>query len=352
MPQKILQVVLLCLVLAGFKAERPALYHFPDLRYFPAMPAAAANPVTVEGAQLGRYLFYDPILSRDSNLSCASCHRQSNAFSDAPFAFSKGFNNILQVRNTPPLFNLAWYPALFWDGRVNSLEEQVFHPVRSAAEMQMDWNAVAVRVNRSPFYKAKFNIVFPGEVIDSTLIAKAIAQFERTLLSYRSKYDSALRGRAFFTPDEVAGFEIVNDMTRGDCLHCHTTDADALGTTLGFSNNGLDKAVLQDDYIDKGRGQVTGLPADNGKFKIPSLRNLAYTAPYMHDGRFKTLEEVMDFYSEGVKPGINTDSKMEFAHSGGPHLSAGDKQKIIAFLKTLDDHEFVTDTMFSNPFNR
>ncbi|MBN9482559.1 MAG: hypothetical protein BGO70_18435 [Bacteroidetes bacterium 43-93] len=351
MPKKIIVVSLLFIALTGFKAERSLhLYRFPDLRYFPSMPCAADNQVTVEGAQLGRYLFYDPILSKDNNLSCGSCHKQANAFSDAPLSFSKGGNGVLQTRNTPPLFNLAWYPALFWDGKAKSVEEQVFHPVRSSTEMQMDWKAVAERINKSAFYKARFDIVFPGKPIDSVLIAKAIAQFERTLISCRSKYDSVLNGLVFFTRDEVDGFEIVNDMTRGDCLHCHTTDGDALGTTLGFSNNGLDSARTFTGYTDRGRGQVTGVVQDNGKFKIPSLRNLRYTAPYMHDGRFMTLEQVVDFYSEDVREGITTDSKMEFAHAGGSHLSAADKRKVIAFLNTLNDDAFVTDTSFSNPF--
>jgi len=351
MSKKIIVALLLLIALTGFKAEQSLhLYQFPDLQYFPPMPGAADNLVTVEGAQLGRYLFYDPILSKDSNLSCGSCHKQANAFSDAPLSFSKGFNGVLQTRNTPPLFNLAWYPMLFWDGKARSIEEQVFHPVRSNTEMQMDWKAVAERINKSAFYKARFDIVFPGKTIDSILIAKAIAQFERTLISYRSKYDSVLDGLSFFTRDEVGGFEIVNDMTRGDCLHCHTTDGDALGTTLGFSNNGLDSTKIFTGYKDRGRGQVTGVAEDNGKFKIPSLRNLRFTAPYMHDGRFKTIEQVVNFYSEGVREGITTDSKMEFAHAGGSHLSAVDKRRVIAFLNTLNDNAFVADTSFSNPF--
>ncbi len=316
------------------------------------MPVSDSNPVTLEGVDLGRHLFYDPILSIDSNLSCAGCHKQEAAFSDAPNRFSKGFNNAHLNRNTLPLFNLAWYTSFFWDGKAISLEEQVFHPVREHDEMNMKWSIAINRINRSKYYVPKFEAAFGAGAIDSMLVAKAIAQFERTLLSYRSKYDRVLSGEGIFTKDETDGFVLMNDMTKGDCLHCHTTDADALGTTLKFSNNGLDTASGYMSYKDKGRGFISGKIYDNGKFKIPSLRNVALTAPYMHDGRFKTLKEVLDFYSEGVKPNINIDSKMEYAHQGGVHLSSDEKRKIIAFLMTLTDSAFISDPTFSNPYKR
>lgn len=314
------------------------------------MPVADANPVTVEGVDLGRHLFYDPILSADSNMACASCHKQSAAFSDGQNAFSKGSGGSLMTRNTLPLFNLAWYPSLFWDGKAGSIEEQVFHPVRTHNEMNLQWQDAAERLRRSAFYRKKFESAFGNAAIDSIQISKAIAQFERTLLSYRSKYDSVLLGKAFFTKEEFEGYDLMNDMTKGDCMHCHNTDADPLGTILDYSNNGLDEVNDPEDYKDKGRGAITGKASDNGKFKIPSLRNLGFTAPYMHDGRFKTLEEVMDFYSEGVKAGVNTDSKMGFAHRGGVHLSKDDKRKIILFLNTMNDSDFTKDPAFANPF--
>lgn len=343
-----------CLVFAcllyGFKKQGNTPYQFPYLHLFPPMPVAESNPVTNEGVKLGRHLFYDPILSKDSTIACASCHRQEAAFSGSPDIFNKGLGGVLQKRNTLPLFNLAWYPALFWDGRVISIEEQVFQPVQAHDEMGLDWNTAVKRILNSPFYSSGFSSAFPGRKIDSTLIANVIAQFERTLLSYRSKYDMVLANKTTFTKEEAEGFEIMNEMTMGDCLHCHTTDADPLGTTLGFSNNGLDSASKEDSYSDKGRGGFTLKKEDNGKFKIPSLRNLSFTAPYMHDGRFKTLEEVLDFYSEHVQTGINTDSKMGFSHIGGVHLSKEQKRKVILFLRTLDDTSFVKDAAFSNPF--
>ena len=170
------------------------------------------------------------------------------------------------------------------------------------------------------------------------------------MISYQSKYDQVIEGKTLFTKEEYEGFNLVNNQTKGDCIHCHITDGDALGTTLVFSNNGLDAVANATEYKDNGRGAVTSKATDNGKFIVPSLRNLAFTSPYMHDGRFKTLEEVINFYSEGVKPCANIDSKMEYAHQGGVKLTAEDKKKVIAFLMTLSDSAFISDKQFSNPF--
>lgn len=328
----------------------PSPYVFPELKFFPVMPLSSDNPITKEGTDLGRYLFYDPILSLDSTVSCANCHKQEHAFSDSPNEFSTGITGKKMQRNTPPLFNLAWYPALFWDGKAKNIEEQVFHPVAQHDEMNLKWTQAESRIRNSKFYRSKFKAAFGETKIDSILIAKAIAQFERSLISYRSKYDYVLAGKAYFTLDEYKGFVLVNDMTKGDCLHCHTSDANALGTTLTFSNNGLDSIFNTADYKDKGKGAVSGNEKENGKFKIPSFRNVALTAPYMHDGRFKTLQEVLDFYSEGVNASANIDSKMGFAHRKGAHLSCEEKEQIIAFLLTLTDSVFIRDAAFSNPF--
>ena len=338
------------MVLSFKVVKQPTPYELPELKLFPKMPVTD-NPPTVEGAELGRFLFYDPILSADNTFSCASCHRQEAAFSDSPNRFSKGIDGNLMTRNTMPLFNLAWYPALFWDGKAASIEEQVFHPVRAHDEMNLDWTTVVQRIKQSDFYRPKFQSAFGNTEIDSVLIARAIAQFERTLISSNSKYDKVIRGEDYFTADEYQGFVLINDQTKGDCLHCHTTDANALGTTGKFSNNGLVAAFKPDDYSDKGKAELTGQNQDVGQFRIPSLRNVAVTAPYMHDGRFPTLEEVLDFYSEGVNNSYNIDSKMGFAHQGGVQLTKDEKQKVIAFLKTLTDTTFLTNPEFGNPFN-
>src|SRR5688572_6530831 len=220
------------------------------------MPEDRDNMVTVEGADLGRYLFYDPILSRDSSISCATCHQQKYAFGDDQ-TFGVGIDGIIQKRNTPPLFNLAWYKAFFWDGRSNTIENQVFVPVRGHEEMDMDWKSATKRINGNNFYRKKFKDAFGDVKVDSVLIAKAIAQFERTLISNQSKYDHVLRGEDVFNEDEKKGFVIMNEMVLGDCMQCHTTDADALGTTGKFSNNGLDKISDPGSYSDKGLGSIT-----------------------------------------------------------------------------------------------
>ncbi|MCH8331632.1 MAG: cytochrome-c peroxidase [Bacteroidetes bacterium] len=334
---------------SSFEYE-PSLYVFPELKYFPTMPLAANNPVTQEGIELGRFLFYDPILSKDSSISCANCHKQEYAFSDGGKRFSSGINNSIMNRNTPALFNLAWNKGLFWDGRANSIEEQVFHPVRKHDEMGLNWQEVADRLSQDQFYRKYFIKAFGNVDIDSTLVARAIAQFERTLISNNSKYDQALNREIRFTKEEFEGFVLMNDQTKGDCLHCHTTDADPLGTTGTFSNNGLDSVTDPYDYLDPGLGAITKDLDDYGKFRIPSLRNVMLTGPYMHDGRFQTLEEVLVFYSEGVHQSINIDSKMTMAHRGGVHLTKDEQRKIIVFLRTLTDSTFIRDCAYSNPF--
>ena len=347
----IISMILMVFFLAGFRQiSPPTPYTFPKLSFFPPRPVAADNPVTVQGALLGRYLFYEKGLSADSSFSCGSCHRQQSAFADAPTALSVGINGSTLRRNTMPLFNLAWYNSFFWDGKAGSLEEQVFHPVRAHNEMNLKWTVAVARVRSNPLYLTLFNNAFGTAAIDSMLIARAIAQFERTLISSNSKYDQVLRGERYFTAQEYEGFVLMNDQTKGDCLHCHTTDGDALGTTGKFSNNGLQKAKSMEGYPDKGRMEITGIAEHLGQFKIPSLRNVALTAPYMHDGRFSTLSEVLDFYSEGVNLSTNIDSKMGLAHKGGVHLTPKEKASIIAFLHTLTDSTFINNPEFSNPF--
>jgi cytochrome c peroxidase len=341
----------LCAVFISLKAKDSLHpYPFPSMVHFPEMPQNPDNPVTVEGSELGRFLFYDSILSLDYSLACASCHQQKFAFSDGPKRFSTGFQGQLQTRNSPGLFNLAWYEAYFWDGRSPTLEDQALHPVRSHAELNLDWKTAMKRIAKSDFYRPLFAKVFGTRAPDSTQIAMAIAQFERTLLSHNAKFDSVFRREAYFTADEYAGFLLVNDQTRGDCLHCHTTDSDGRGTTGRFSNNGLDAAERFADFRDPGKAAFSSNPKESGHFKIPSLRNLAYTAPYMHDGRFSTLEEVMKFYSEEVKISPTIDSKMTHQHKGGAHFSAQEMRQIIAFLNTLNDPVFVEDEKFASPF--
>ncbi len=330
--------------------RKNTVYVFPKLNYFPAMPLPQEYEITNEGVSLGRYLFYDPILSRDSTFSCASCHQLEYAFSNSPLRFSRGIDGVKQSRNTPPLFNLAWYNRYFWDGRANTLEEQILQPVRKHDEMDLDWKAATQRIKNSRFYRKQFQGVFGNSAIDSTLITYAIAQFERTLISNNSKYDQVLRRETYLTSSEFRGYVLMNDQVKGNCMHCHPTDANALGTTGRFSNNGLDSIANEEDYKDMGLGKISGNKKENGLFKIPSLRNIALTAPYMHDGRFKTLEEVLDFYSEGFHDCINLDPKMMYNNKANRKLTMKEKQDIISFLYALTDSTFITNEAFMNPF--
>ena len=332
-------------------AEEVTPYVFQDLSYFPAMPFSNTNLVTNEGVALGRFLFYDPILSLDSTISCASCHQQQYAFSDGPKQFSTGITGKSLSRNTMPLFNLAWYSGFFWDGKASTIESQAFFPVVNHDEMGITWPEVTKRIKRSSFYPPLFMAAFGEHVIDSTLISKALSQFERTLISAQSKFDKALRKTISLTEDELRGFELMNDQTKGNCLHCHTTDVNPLGTTGKFANNGLDVHSSADRYIDKGRGAFNKNTNHIGQFKIPSLRNIMVTGPYMHDGRFESIEAVLEFYSSGVNPSFNLDKKMRTtSHLQQGVLTKLEQAQIIMFLHTLTDSVFLTNPKFSNPF--
>jgi cytochrome c peroxidase len=336
--------------ITSFLSEpEPTPYKFPSLLFFPEMPKNPDNPVTIEGIELGRRLFYDSILSGDYNLSCASCHKQEYAFSDGGIKFSKGHNNKSQKRNTMPLFNLAWYESFFWDGHAQSIEEQALFPVRSHDELNLNWSTAKNRIQENTAYRNQFRKAFGNADIDSTTITKAIAQFERSLISYNSRYDQAIRREIVLTKDEYDGFVLMNDQTKGNCLHCHPTDPQALATTGKFSNNGLENQINLEKSEDRGKYEFTKKEVDMGLFKIPSLRNIALTGPYMHDGRFETLDEVLDFYSENIQESNTRDSRMGPHGFGGFHFSAEEKRKIICFLHALTDSTFISNPAHSNP---
>lgn len=330
--------------------HNPEPWEFPEMRHFPRMPISLENPVTKEGVALGRYLFYDPILSSDSTFSCATCHRQSRAFSDGGQKLSVGISGEFTERNTPPLFNLAWYPAMFWDGRAATIEEQVFHPVRDRDEMNLNWQEAESRIQRSKFYAPLFRAAFGEIQPDSQHIAKALGQFMRTIISANTRFDKVLRHEQYLTRKEYRGFVLMSEQHIGNCLHCHPSDSNPLTTNREYANNGLEPAQTPGEYPDPGLGAITGNPADFGKFKVPSLRNIALTAPYMHDGRFQTLEEVLDFYAEQVQAGVNTDHRMAFLHRGGTHMTCEQRDSILSFLYCLTDSTLISDPAFSDPF--
>jgi cytochrome c peroxidase len=337
--------------------DGPKLYNFlSPILFGTAKHLNPENPLSEEGIDLGRHLFYEPMLSLDSTRTCASCHQQKFAFSDS-LSFSRGVRNQLTERHSMSISNTAWQSAFFWDGRAKTLEEQALKPIENPKEMDLKLSELIKRLNASAFYVEKFKCAFPGQGITSTTIAKAIAQFEQTLVSSNSKFDQYKLGytsaseqekrgeQLFFThPDANAG------LRGGNCGDCH---AGTLTFSNSFSNNGLDSA-----FSDIGRENVTANVIDRGRFKIPSLRNIELTAPYMHDGRFSTLEEVLDHYNEHIQPSNSLDILIKEA-SNNPAplnnklgLTAQEKADIIVFLKMLTDKDFVKDARFSDPFKK
>lgn len=303
------------------------------------------NPQTIEGVALGRKLFFDPILSANNTQSCSSCHAPENAFTDSN-RFSEGIDGIQGSRNSMPLFNLAWNydEKFFWDGRSFSLESQALQPVKDPTEMHNTWATAVSDLQNNPQYPELFNKAFGTSTIDSTLTTKAIAQFVRTLISGNSRFDKHLRNEIVLSASELNGFTIFMAEDKGDCFHCHGNANNPLWTDNIFHNNGLDAT-----FTDLGLGTITGDPADNGKFRSPSLRNLRFTAPYMHDGRFQTLDEVINHYSEGLTNSSTIDPLMKSINSGGVQLSENDKTDLKAFLLSLSDDEFVNNPSFKAP---
>ncbi|MCH2213991.1 MAG: cytochrome-c peroxidase [Flavobacteriales bacterium] len=337
----VLLVVSIFLSAASFY-DGPTSYRIEIPMAFPPMLHSETADLTEEGVLLGKTLFYDKILSVDSSLSCASCHKPEFAFADRGVALNKGVSGREVLRNTPPLFNLAWHRRFFWDGRSETLQQQAIEVVSSHEEMNLSWSEALNEITSQKRYRRLFAEAYPNQEVDSLLVADALAQFQLTLISADSKYDKVLRGEAEFTKEEFEGFIFVNDQGMGNCLHCHTTDAHALGTNGSFANNGIDQGFADD----QGVYGITLDKKDEGKFKVPSLRNLLFTAPYMHDGRFETLEEVLDFYSEDVNAHPFIDHQMNYFLREEPVFSEREKEVMLAFLKTLNDSSFVSNPSF------
>lgn len=298
----------------------------------------ADNLLTDAGATLGRVLFYDTRLSHDGSTSCASCHKQSSGFSD-PNRFSTGINGQLTTRHSMALANGNYYVsgAAFWDERAGSLEEQALIPIESPKEMGALLPEVVAKLSQTTFYPALFQAAFGSPDITPARIGKAIAQFERAMVSYQAKYDTAFASgsdepdfAAVFTDDELAGEAIFHGV--GRCGGCHTTHAQ-VGQQA--ANIGLDGTV-----VDPGAGE--------GRFKTPSLRNVAVRGHFMHDGRFSTLEEVVNFYNAQVQDNPNLDESLRNPTQLG--LSEEQVDQLVAFLETLTDYTFLTSPLFSDPF--
>ncbi len=315
-------------------------------QFLPAPTIPANNPLTQEGIDLGRKLFYEPILSGDGTQACASCHIQINSFTD-PRQFSVGIDGSVGTRNAMPIFNVAWSinQKFFWDGRAHSVENQALGPVENPIEMKNTWSNAVSSIQATQDYPDLFKKAFGSPNITKDFVVKAIAQFERTLISGNAPFDRYLMGDSDAVSQSVInGFNVFMDPERGDCFHCHGSDTNPLWTDNKFHNNGMDET-----FTDKGLGDITGDPLDFGKFKSPSLRNLAYTAPYMHDGRFATLEEVINHYSEGLVYSETIDPLMKFVAQGGVHLTLEEKIDLKAFLLSLSEDAFITNPNFQNP---
>jgi cytochrome c peroxidase len=300
------------------------------------------NPLTKAGVRLGRRLFFDSILSGERSQSCAFCHSQKSAFADAGMTHSIGAGGAFSTLNSPNIVNPGWGSVQFWDGRAANLEAQALAPVANPEELNLPWVEAMARLKVHPEYPALFQEAFGSSEPDSMLVVKAIAQFERTLISHDSKYDKWKRGEAGLTESEYRGNAIFFS-ERGECFRCHKAP---LFTDNDFHNNGLDSVFEQKD-----RSTVTGNGMDDGKWKAPTLRNIAVNPPYMHDGRIATLEEVVEHYNSGIIPTPTLDQYLFGIFSRPPAQKFTDQEKtdLVAFLNCLTDSTFLTNPDFGPP---
>ena len=313
--------------------EKYTPYRFTMSATFPVPDLPRDNPLIEERVALGKALFNETALSRDGTISCASCHVSTFAFTD-PRRYSIGVDGLRGTRNAMPLFNLAWKTSFFWDGRAPSLRAQAVMPIEDHTEMDETVERVTAKLAASEAYPRLFTAAFGSPEVTAEKLGLAIEQYLLTLTSYNAKFDQALRGKATLTDDERRGFELFmteydprTGQLGADCFHCH---GGPLFSDHQFHNNGLAPGDA-----DTGRFRVTALEADRNKFATPSLRNVARTAPYMHDGRFATIEEVVAHYSTGVHRSPTLDPNLAKHPEGGLQLSAADQRALVAFLKTL-----------------
>jgi cytochrome c peroxidase len=306
----------------------------------PPMKIPADNPLTEQGIQLGRKLFYDNLLSKNNTMNCGSCHQLNNYFVDSNRQFSTGIDQIAGNRNAMPLFNIAYSPSLFWDGGSPSLEAQVLGPITNPIEMHETMEGVITKLQNHPQYPTLFAQAFGSDRISSLAIFNAIAQFERTIVSANSSFDQWRDGKISLSPQALRGKDIYLSETKGDCFHCHSYGSTF--TDFEFRNTGLDSIPL-----DKGRALITRKPTDEGKFKTPSLRNIAMTSPYMHDGRFTTLRQCIEHYNRNFKYTANLSPELK--HQIKNRMTEDEISDLIAFLETLTDKEFIYRTDLAKP---
>lgn len=306
-------------------------FSIPD--YFPKSQLKF-DKITPEKIDLGQALFYDMRLSKDNSISCASCHSPYNAFAHTDHDLSHGINDEIGIRNAPALFNLAWQKSFMWDGAINHLDMQALAPLTSPTEMGSDLKKLIVKLQSIDIYPNLFFKAFDDSLITGEFLLKALSAFQMSLISANSKYDRVRQGKEEFTKQEKLGYDIF----KKDCNLCHT---EPLFTNLSFENNGLLIDTFLNDY---GKIRISQKASDSLKFKVPSLRNISYTYPYMHDGRFQSLSEVIKFYfSEKKNPLVSEKIK------GITKISSKDKIDLISFLLTLNDSAFVFNPSFHFP---
>jgi cytochrome c peroxidase len=318
---KILAFILLSLACYFSSSEiiglRPS--HFPKPNY--------SFDSSAESIQLGRALFYDPLLSLDGTISCASCHSPYNAFAHTDHAVSHGIGDSIGTRNAPALFNLAWQKELMWDGAINHIETQALAPISHPGEMGESLPNVLSKLQKSSLYPSLFRDAYRDTSITSQRMLKALSAFQLSLVSANAKYDRVVHKTDSFTTQEKAGYQLF----KTKCNSCHT---EPLFTNHTFKNNGL---RIDPEIKDVGRYAVTLQDVDSFLFKVPSLRNLSYTYPYMHDGRFQKINEVLNHYTNGINNTIHLSKELE----QGVKLSPTEKVDLIAFILTLNDQEFI-----------
>ncbi|PIB35340.1 hypothetical protein BFP72_07995 [Reichenbachiella sp. 5M10] len=321
----------------GDKGELP--FGFVQPEHFPAATYTLDNnPISKEGFELGKFIFNDPLLSRDSTVSCASCHDQRVAFADPQHRLSIGIDAQVGARNAPPIFNLAFVNEFFWDGGVTHVDFIPLNPIANPVEMDQDIAVVIEKMQASALYQQKFATAFgEGTEINSARMLHALSQFMVMMVSANSSYDRYLLEGEVLSASALRGLALFED----NCAACHEGN---LFTDRNFRNNGLDAEVT-----DVGRYLITQQDEDLAKFKVPSLRNVALTAPYMHDGRFETLEAVLEHYNSGVQPSATLDPLLQSAGVLGIPLSEQQQADIVAFLETLTDEEFVSNPLFFAP---
>ncbi|MEM9528154.1 MAG: cytochrome c peroxidase [Bacteroidota bacterium] len=352
MRSTVASVLVLGLVACGSPNSNEAPFQLAEPTAFASILYPEDNPTTRIGLALGRDLFFDPILSQDSSISCSSCHQPALAFTDGR-PVSVGIHGRKGKRNAPSLTNIGYlHQTLFWDGRADDLESQALHPVADANEMGGDWPSIISRLRKHPNYWPGFQSAFGlthSRELQPDHVGKALAQFQRSLISSNTKYDQVERGAAIYTEEEALGhaifFDLADDkdgpfanLPTGECAHCHTPPH---FTNQRFFNNGIDQALDLTDFADPGRGAISRNTYENGLFRAPGLRNVALTAPYMHDGRMKTLEEVVAHYNSG---GNYAENKSANIFPLG--LTSEQEKAVVAFLRSLTDESFLNNTAY------